>query len=142
MSELIPVTDDSVGLGGGASAIIAEIVGMLGELEQDGISRQIDIKSMPLSKGEVARLKEVLGEGEARIELELNGPSRCQETAFPGVWWIQHMSADGTLVAELIEVARVPDILAYDETEISESIASLSERLRHSGSNLQESQDE
>lgn len=142
MSELIPVVDKSVGLGGGASAILAEIEGMLRQLQRDGASRQIDIKSMPLSQGEIARLKDVLGEGEARIELELNGPSRCQETAFPGVWWIQHMSTDGTLVAELIEVARVPDILVYEDEEIDESIASLSERLERAGSNLQESQDE
>lgn len=133
MIELIPVLNDSSMLGDGARAILGEIVHMLDKLVADGTPGQIDVGRLPLSNDELTGLKQTLGEGEATIELSLNGPSRCKETAFPGVWWIRHMNQNGEVIAELIEVAKVPDILAYEDDEIVWAIESLNLRLTGAG---------
>ena len=129
MVELIPVVNEASMLGGGVQAILAEIVAMLENLATSGAGGQIDIRSVPLSPTELDTLKYTLGKGEATIELSLGGPSRCEETAFPGVWWVRHMNPEGDVVAELIEVAEVPNILAYDDDELLDGIESLSLRL-------------
>ncbi|HKI75301.1 MAG TPA: hydrogenase expression/formation C-terminal domain-containing protein [Pseudomonadales bacterium] len=142
MAKLIPVVEESSILGGGTQAILGEIAGMLENLMAGGESGQIDVRSLPLSPDELTRLRHMLGEGEANIELELNGTSRCRETAFPAVWWIEHRNADDKVIAELIEVARVPDILAYDDDEITDGIESLNLRLTPAAGKLEESNHE
>ncbi len=37
----------------------------------------------------------------------------------PGVWWVEHRDRQGELIAEMIEVTRVPQILASASDEIA-----------------------
>lgn len=134
-ADRIPLTDEldtSSGLGvGGLKAILSEITTMLQRLMYKGEEAQIDLRSLPLASREYASLKALLGEGEARIELNLGGLTLCRETSVPAVWWVEHYNNTGTLVAEFIEVAEVPHILSYEADELQFGIASLTSLNRH-----------
>ena len=57
-------------------------------------------------------IKDILSNGEvtALIEAEVNVEIR--ETQYAGVWWLTHHNEQGGIVTELIEVSRIPGILA------------------------------
>ena len=46
-----------------------------------------------------------------------------------GVWWVEHRNAQGELVAELLEIAYVPAILASASDEIAAAARTLREHL-------------
>ena len=46
-------------------------------------------------------------------------PTVLCETRMSGVWWVEHRDAQGKLMAELLEVAQVPAILASASDEIA-----------------------
>lgn len=127
-----PAAESGV-LGGGLRAILYEILAMLENLVAYGEAGQIDLKSLPMAPGEYERLRGALGEGEAEVTLQLTGASHCRETAFPGVWWIQHRNPSGEVVAEFIEVATVPEILVPEADEIREGISALGDELGRGG---------
>lgn len=126
----------AAGLGGGLRAVMYEILALLEKLAAEGKTGRIDVRSLPMIPGEYEALKRALGKGEVDVDLHLNsGLSRCRETAFPGVWWIDHRDAAGATVAEFIEVARVPDILVPETPEIREGIGRLEQELRRGAGN-------
>jgi len=47
----------------------------------------------------------------------------------PGVWWVEHRDSHGELIAELIEVTRVPQILASATDEILAGARALREQI-------------
>jgi hydrogenase-1 operon protein HyaF len=66
-----------------------------------------------------ALLQRALGEGEVRATIDAEGVSTIRETRIGGVWWVEHRNRDGELIAELLEVTRVPEILASAPDEIA-----------------------
>lgn len=143
--NLIPVHDElelTGRLGGGVNAILQEVVAMLERLESTGEGNQIDLKNLPLAPWERTHLKESLGSGEALIELDIGGKTRCLETEIPAVWWIEHLTPSGTVAAEFIEVDEIPHILKYEADEIQLGIANLKKRLAAALSNAEESDHE
>ena len=60
-----------------------------------------------------------LGEGEVQATLNAEGISKIHETRVPGVWWVEHRDQHGEVIAELIEVTRVPEILASAADEVA-----------------------
>lgn len=97
-------------------AIIQELVQLLDDYIQHGAQGAIDIKSLPLSEDNHRQLKERLGKGEITVSAQLAGETEIHETAYAGVWWIRHRNMDGRVIAEHIEVGRVPGIVcAWDE---------------------------
>jgi hydrogenase-1 operon protein HyaF len=121
--------DDGGSIGGGLIAILREIAEMLERLEQYDESGAIDLRSLPFSPDDYARLRDVLGSGEVEITLDADGISRLRETAYSGVWWIQHRNTDDELTAELLEIALVPAIAVTAKEDVAQSASRLKNRL-------------
>ena len=107
------------GLGGGVSAILSELATLLERLVNGGSPGTIDLRSLPMSPQDRAELEHALGEGEVQATVNAKGLSTMRETRVSGVWWIEHFDEQGELVAELIEVSRVPDLLSSASDEIA-----------------------
>ncbi len=107
------------GLGGGVTAILSELVSLLEKLARGEPSAAIDMRSLPMTPQERTELQRVLGEGEVQATVNAEGLSSFRETRFAGIWWVEHRDRQGELIAELIEVTRVPDILASAPDEIA-----------------------
>jgi len=133
-----PVPSDdpaqSGGLGNGVSAILAELATLLEQLAESQIPAAIDLRSLPMSPQDRDELKRVLGDGEVQATVNADGLSSIRETSFSGVWWVTHCDAQGKLIAELLEVTRVPEMLASASDEIAAAARTLRQRanLRHS----------
>jgi hydrogenase-1 operon protein HyaF len=117
------------GLGGGVTAILHEIVRLLEQLATLEEPAAIDLRSLPMSPQDRTELQHALGEGEVQATLNAEGISRIHETRVPGVWWVEHRDKQGELIAELIEVTRVPAILASASDEIAAGARALREQI-------------
>jgi hydrogenase-1 operon protein HyaF len=117
------------GLGGGVAAILSELVGMLEILAGGGPPATIDLRSLPMSPQDRIELQSALGDGEVRATLDADGLSTLRETRVSGIWWVEHRDRHGDLIAELLEVTRVPPILESAPDEIERSARELRERL-------------
>jgi hydrogenase-1 operon protein HyaF len=117
------------GLGGGVNAILHEIVRLLERLATFEEPAAIDLRSLPMSPQDRTELQRALGEGEVLATLNAEGTSKIHETRVPGVWWVEHRDQAGELIAELIEVTRVPEILASAADEIAAGARALREQI-------------
>ncbi len=124
---LAPVA--TFGLGGGVAAILVELTGLLEQLAQRGTPAAIDLRSLPMSPQDRIELKSALGEGEVRATIDAEGATSIQEARISGVWWVEHRNRQGELIAELLEVARVPAILARASDEIARGAQALREQI-------------
>lgn len=122
--------DPPLALSANASALLHEIAALLARLVHDGSTGTIDLRGIPLTTADRTYLREQLGEGEVRAQVNAFGPSEVRETAYRGVWWVTHHDAEGELCAELIEVTPLPAILASDVAELAESLQRLHANLR------------
>lgn len=102
-----------------ADAVLGEIVIGLERLVAGEGGQQIDIRSLPLTETDRAALRTRLGEGEAKAELTVDGPSHIEETGISGVWWVTHRGRDGEIQAELIEISFIPDVLCSHKDDVS-----------------------
>jgi hydrogenase-1 operon protein HyaF len=122
------------GLGGGVAAVLCELVGMLERVALAGNTDMIDVRSLPMSPEDRRELQATLGQGEVHATLSAEGVSTLQETAVSGVWWVEHRDRRGDLIAELIEVAATPKILAASAEEMAASARELRARMKHATS--------
>jgi hydrogenase-1 operon protein HyaF len=111
-------------------AILSELVTLLVRLKEKEETGLIDLLSLPMSPLDRKELKRVLGDGEVHAMLDAEGPSQFQETSVPGIWWIEHRDRQGKLIAELIEVALIPEILKCDRAEIAGAATLLNQRVQ------------
>ena len=123
IQDRFPTADPAVPAG--TRALLAEIAQLLGRLVQQGEPGAIDLGSLPLGPVDYLSLREALGEGEVDIRLDTAGRSRIRETGIAGVWWVEHRDADGQLLVELIEVARVPEIVGAPPADMEQALARL-----------------
>lgn len=121
---------DGSTIGTGVQALGYEILAALERLHESGESSAIDLKSLPMAPGEFEEISNMLGCGEIDLTLDVDGPTRIRETAFPGVWWIRHESDQGRVLAEYIEINRFPDFLAAQPEHIADSVRQLKERFK------------
>jgi HupH hydrogenase expression protein, C-terminal conserved region len=119
----------SGGLGAGVAALLSELIGLLEVVAGGGPSATIDLRSLPMSPQDRVKLQSALGDGEVKATLDADGFSTLRETRVSGVWWIEHLDRHGELIAELLEVARVPPILESVPEEIAVSARELREQL-------------
>ncbi len=117
------------GLGGAVVAIAAEIASLVDRLATEGEAGAIDLRSLPMTAADRARLREFLGAGEVQITIDADGLSTVWETATAGVWWAEHRNSQGQLIAELVEVCRVPDILMLAQDALVAGSRRLRERV-------------
>ena len=112
--EAIPVRihhGPASGLTGNARPVLTELAALAERLASTGEPGAIDLGALPLSPADLDWLRKALGRGEVTATIEAAGTSSVEETAFPCVWWVTHRNTPGQIVAELIEVATVPEIV-------------------------------
>ena len=107
------------GLGGGVTALLTELATLLERFAEAHEPAAIDLRSLPMGPQDRALLQRALGEGEVRATIDAEGLSTVRETRIGGVWWVEHRDRQGELIAELLEVTRVPAILARAPDEIA-----------------------
>lgn len=120
---------------GNVEPLLHEIVHALDRLIERRESTVIDLSGLPFAPGEVERLEARLGRGELNAELDALGASSIRETAFPGVWWLEHRNTNGELMGRYIEITHTPQILAAQDADISAGRASLDKELGHGATN-------
>ena len=130
LADIRVTLDHGYGVAGGVNAVLSEVVERLEQLASGGTPHAIDLRSLPLNPAERERLQELLGAGEVDVTLQIDGASRVRETGAAGVWWIEHRDARGEIVAEMLEIARVPDILNCDTEDLGRSAGALRARIR------------
>jgi hydrogenase-1 operon protein HyaF len=106
-------------------AVLREIETLLAALADRGEPSSIDLRSLPLAPGDLAALVAALGDGEVSAEVQALGLTQVRETGIAGVWWVTHANADGQVLAELIEVARVPEILEVHPEDLRAGLGRL-----------------
>ncbi len=112
---------------GNVRPVLVEILHALDRLLDDGIPTTIDLASLPFGPGELDHLEETLGQGELVAQLDALGNSRIRETAYPGVWWIEHRNVNDEVVGRYLEVTRLPEILCSQDADIGAGRARLGE---------------
>lgn len=119
----------AAGLGGGVSAVLCELVALLERLAAEQQAAAIDLRSLPMSPQDRIELETALGHGEVQATVDADGRSTIRETRVAGVWWVQHRNTADELIAESLEVTRVPDFLLSASDEIAAGARALRERL-------------
>jgi hydrogenase-1 operon protein HyaF len=112
---------------GNIGALLNEIACRLEELAASSKTSLIDLKSLPFSPGEYEKLRISLGRGEVSARLEAIGVSEINETQFPGVWWVTHYNVEGDIIADLIEIAAIPEILRSQPEDVRGGLQHLQE---------------
>lgn len=114
---------------GNIRALLAEIAARLEKLAHCGETGMIDLKSLPFAPGEYEQLRQALGQGEVSARIEAIGPSEIIETRYPGVWWVTHYNVEGDIVADLIEIAWLPEVIKSQPEDVHAGLARLKARL-------------
>jgi hydrogenase-1 operon protein HyaF len=114
---------------GNALPILHEVRHGLRRLAETGETTVIDLHAMPFGPGDEARLLAILGRGEVDASIQVLGPSRVWETAFPGVWLVEHRNAENDRLTLQLEISSVPEILRSQGEDIVDAIARLDARL-------------
>jgi len=118
----IEVSEPKTGM---AQAVLSELVEQLQELADHGEPHVIDLTSLPMTTTDKHELETLLGKGEVQVTLSTLGESQIIETAYSGVWWIKHFSADNKLLAELIEVSTIPEIIKSHPDDITQAASNI-----------------
>ena len=121
---------------GNVRPLLNEIIHALDRLLDDDEPTVIDLASLPFAPGELAELEQALGTGELTAELDAMGKSLIRETAYPGVWWVEHRNTEGEVVGRYIEVTRSPEILLSQDADIGAGRAKLRDRFESTGPEL------
>ncbi|HXZ47765.1 MAG TPA: hydrogenase expression/formation C-terminal domain-containing protein [Usitatibacter sp.] len=104
--------------GGIARALLREVAQLLKKLAEEGEGGSIDLRSLPMSDADRDEVRERLGRGEVRADLDVAGTSEVWETRYAGVWWIRHFGSGDRIAAEEIAVTGVPAILVAHRADI------------------------
>ncbi len=118
MNVQSPLTAVSAIPRGNVEPLLNEVAHALERLVVADQPTIIDLARLPFSPGELEQLEGELGEGELRATLDSLGESIIRETAYPGVWWLEHRNAAGEVVGRFIEITRTPDILKSQIVDI------------------------
>jgi hydrogenase-1 operon protein HyaF len=114
---------------GNTTPILHEILHALRHLQQTGEPTTIDLRAIPFGPGDEQQLKHLLGRGEVAVQLHALGKSEIWETAYPGVWMLEHNNTAGERLAWQIEVTCIPAILQTPAEDLAESIDRLDGQL-------------
>lgn len=106
-------------------SLLSEVARHLDRLIATGENAAIDLRSLPLSTEDRARLQQELGKGEVTITIDAGGVSEIHETAQPAVWWVRHYGAGQQVLTERIEIALIPETLVAAREDIAAGAARL-----------------
>ena len=132
MSSIDQITSPVPYVRGNVEPILHEVAHALDRLLEEQEPTVIDLASLPFAPGELEALESYLGTGELIAELDALGPSQIRETAYPGVWWLEHRNTDGEIVGRYLEITRTPEILMSQDADITAGRARLGENLEGS----------
>ena len=119
---------------GNALPILHEIRHGLRRLNETDEPTLIDLHALPFGPGDEERLLALLGRGEVEAQIDALGPTRVWESAFPGVWLVDHRNAEDERLALHIEISRIPEILRSQSEDIADAIVRLDARIAdHTG---------
>lgn len=127
--HVLPPAGASAGLTGNAPPLLNELVDALRRLLVTGETTAIDLTALPLTPADLDWLRVRLGAGEVTVRLDANGESTLAETGCSGVWWVTHRNPQGGVVAQLLEVAFVPELVAAQRDDVELGL----ERLGYDG---------
>lgn len=109
--------------------ILHEIRHALDRLLGSGEETAIDLRGLPFAETDIAYLLTELGTGELACRLDALGRSVIRETAFPGVWVVEHHNVADNLMGRFIEVTYLPSILRSDPADVRSGLDRLIHRL-------------
>jgi hydrogenase-1 operon protein HyaF len=115
---------------GNIRALLAEIAARLEKLDENSETGMIDLNSLPFSPGEYEQLRQILGQGEVSARIEAIGASEIIETHYPGVWWVTHYNVEGDIVADMIEIAWLPEIIQSQPEDVHAGLERLKGALK------------
>lgn len=113
---------------GNVRPILFEVLHALDKLLDDDTPTTIDLAGLPFGPGELEELEATLGQGELAAQLDALGNSHIRETAYPGVWWIEHRNVNDEIVGRYLEVTRLPEILCSQDADIGAGRTRLGEK--------------
>jgi hydrogenase-1 operon protein HyaF len=113
---------------GNALPILQQIRFALRQLVESGETTVIDLRSIPFGPGDEERLLAALGQGEVAATVNALGPTRVVETAFPGVWLVDHRNTDDERLVLHVEITWVPEILRAQPDDVADGLAELEAR--------------
>ncbi len=114
-------------------ALLAEIADHLEALQERGATHLVDLRGLPMTRSDRSALIGALGRGEITIQVDALGRSEAWETGYAGVWWVEHRSPEGMVVAEHIEIAFVPQIVPAHPDDVRSALARLRARSEPGG---------
>ena len=114
---------------GNVRPILNEVLHALDQLLESEEPTVIDLAGLPFAPGELEELEATLGTGELSAELDALGSSRIRETAYPGVWWLEHRNAHNEVVGRYLEITRTPEILSSQDADIVAGRARLEDQI-------------
>jgi hydrogenase-1 operon protein HyaF len=103
---------------GNVRPILNEVMHAIDRLLESDEPTTIDLAGLPFGPGELEHLEVTLGTGELAAKLDALGTSRIRETAYPGVWWLEHRNAFDEVVGRYLEITRTPEILSSQDADI------------------------
>ncbi|NCF16076.1 MAG: hypothetical protein GWP62_12250 [Gammaproteobacteria bacterium] len=103
---------------GNVRPILNEVMHAIDRLLETDEPTTIDLAGLPFGPGELEHLEAALGTGELSAKLDALGTSRIRETAYPGVWWLEHRNAFDEVVGRYLEITRTPEILSSQDADI------------------------
>ena len=113
---------------GNVRPILNEVLHAIDRLLETDEPTTIDLAGLPFGPGELEHLEATLGTGELAATLDALGTSRIRETAYPGVWWLEHRNAFDEVVGRYLEITRTPEILSSQDADILAGRARLEEK--------------
>jgi hydrogenase-1 operon protein HyaF len=113
---------------GNVRPILNEVMHAIDRLLETDEPTTIDLAGLPFGPGELEHLEATLGTGELTATLDALGTSRIRETAYPGVWWLEHRNAFDEVVGRYLEITRTPEILSSQDADILAGRARLEEK--------------
>ena len=129
--DSIPVNvEETASLTGNLLPLLHELRHALKTCAESGYVHISDLNSLPLAPAESTQLESLLGHGEIVAQLQALGESDIAETRIPGVWRITHRNADGTVVAQLLEVTDCPAILKAQHQDLPAGVELLEQLIR------------
>lgn len=117
------------GLTGNAPPLLRELAEQVKRLLESGETSAIDLCALPLTPADLDWLRAQLGQGEIAVTLQANGESTLNETACPGIWWVTHHNAQGSVTAQFIEVAFVPELVKAHPQDVALGLETLALRI-------------
>ncbi|MCO4812513.1 MAG: hypothetical protein KC572_12975 [Gammaproteobacteria bacterium] len=113
---------------GNVRPLLNEVLHALDKLLETREATTIDLASLPFGPGELEHLEALLGTGELSAKLDALGSSSIRETAYPGVWWLEHRNAFDEIVGRYLEITHTPEILSSQDADIIAGRAHLEEQ--------------